>query len=79
VSHQTCCKRIFQVFQSFHMHVASVSCGYCKSRSGCCICCNSYTRILETSVPNVLSISSDVYCKCVIWMLHMFHIYVASV
>jgi hypothetical protein len=29
-----------QVFQVFYMHVASVS-------FGCCICCHSYTRMLE--------------------------------
>jgi hypothetical protein len=30
-----CCKRVFYVFQMFHKDVASVSCGCCKSRSGC--------------------------------------------
>jgi hypothetical protein len=30
-----CCKCVFYVFQMFHKDVASVSCGCCKSRSGC--------------------------------------------
>jgi hypothetical protein len=54
------------------MHVASVSCGCCKSRSGCCICCNGYTRMLQASVPNI-SVVSDECCMCFIWVLHMFH------
>jgi hypothetical protein len=60
------------------MHVASVSCGCCKSRSGCCICCNGYTRMLQASVPNVSAVS-DGCCTCFIWVLHMFYTYVASV
>jgi hypothetical protein len=42
----TCYKRIFRVF-IFLRYVASVSDGYCKSRSGCCICCNGCTRMLQ--------------------------------
>jgi hypothetical protein len=30
-----CCKCVFYVFQMFDKDVASVSCGCCKSRSGC--------------------------------------------
>jgi hypothetical protein len=30
-----CCKRVFYMLQMFHKDVASVSCGCCKSRSGC--------------------------------------------
>jgi hypothetical protein len=41
-----CCKRMFHVFQMFYRYVSSVSCGCCKSRSGCCIYCNDYTRLL---------------------------------
>jgi hypothetical protein len=43
---------MFQVFQMFHMYVASVSYGCCKSRSGCCICicCNGCTRMLQASI-----------------------------
>jgi hypothetical protein len=43
---------------------------------GCFICCNSYTRILQAFVRNV-SYVLDVRRKCFIWMLHMFHTYVA--
>jgi hypothetical protein len=39
--------------------------GCCKNRSGCCICCNDCTRMLQTSVSNVSSAFSDVCCKCV--------------
>jgi hypothetical protein len=71
----------------FHRYVASVSYGCCKSRSGCCICCNGCIRMLQASLPNVSSVFSDVCCKCVyldvvcishrcckcfIWMLRMF-------
>jgi hypothetical protein len=67
------------------MHVVSVSYGYYKSRSGYCICCNGYTRMLQAYVPNVSSvfrrmlemclfgccICSHICCKYFIWMLHM--------
>jgi hypothetical protein len=53
------------------MHVASVSCGCCKSRSGYCICCNGYTRMLQMSVPN----GSAVFRR----MLHMFYLGVAYI
>jgi hypothetical protein len=68
------------------MCVASVSYKCCKSISGCCICWNVCTRMLQTSVSNVLPVFSDVCCKCVcldvayvshicfkcfIWMLRM--------
>jgi hypothetical protein len=46
----TCCKNMFRVFQMFHMDVTGVSCGCCKSRSGCC---NGCTCMLQTFVPNV--------------------------
>jgi hypothetical protein len=70
----------------FHIHVASVSCGSRKSRSGCRICCNG-----QASVPNVLTVSdglplfclgaayvSHICCKWFIQMLHIFHTNVAS-
>jgi hypothetical protein len=72
----------------------NVSYGYYINKSRCFICCNGYTRMLQASVPNVSSVSSDVCCKyvyldvtyvsyvcceCFIPMLHMFHTYVASV
>ena len=69
------CFKCFRCFicmlQVFHVDVA-------KSRSGCCICCNGYTRMLQAFVPNVLAIS-DGCCTCFICVLHMFHTYVASV
>jgi len=34
--------------------------------------------MLQASVPNVSAVS-DVCCTCFIWVLHMFHTYVASV
>jgi hypothetical protein len=53
------------------MHVASVSCGCCKSRSGCYICCNGYIHMLQASVLNVSPVS-DFCSTCFIWVLHMF-------
>jgi hypothetical protein len=66
-----CWKCIFQVFQRY---VASVAYGYWKSRSGCCTCYNSYTRMLQAFVQSVSSIfqTYHVCCKCFIWVLHMF-------
>ena len=49
----------------FKRYVTSISYGYCKSRSGCCTCCNSCTLMLQASVLNVSSVFSDVCCKCV--------------
>jgi hypothetical protein len=79
---------MFQVFQMFQRYVSSVSYGYCKSRLGCCTCCNGYIRMSQEFVQNVLSVS-DVCCKYFIWMLHtqacckrmfqVFHTYVAYV
>jgi hypothetical protein len=75
-----CCKHMFQVFQMFQRYVTSISCGCCKSRSGCCICCTGCSRMLQASVPNVSSVFSRRMLQvCLFWMLHMFHIYVASV
>ena len=54
------CKSTLQVFKMFHLDVVSVSCGYCKSKSRCCICCNGCTRMFQAFVPNV---SLDVCCK----------------
>ena len=83
------CKSMFQMFQLCQMYVSSVSYRCCKSRSGCCICCNDCTCMLQVSAPNVSSIFLDLCCKCVyldvayvshiccncfIWMLYMFAI-----
>ena len=51
-----CCNSMFQVFQMFQRYVVSVLCGCCKSRSGYCICCNGYTRMLQAYVLNVSSV-----------------------
>jgi hypothetical protein len=81
------CKSMFKVFQMLHLDVASVLCVYCKSRLGCCICCNDCTRMLQAFIPNVSVVFLDVCCKCVylnvarvshiccmcfIWMLYIF-------
>jgi hypothetical protein len=79
---------MFQVFQMFKWYVASVSREYCKSRSGCCTCCDSCTRMLQAYVPTVSSVFSrrtlqvclfgccicfTHCCKCFIYILHMFY------
>jgi hypothetical protein len=50
---------------------ASVVYQCCKSRSGCCTCCNGYTRIIQVYVLNI-SCVLDVCCKsrfgCCIYM-----------
>jgi hypothetical protein len=48
------------------MYVSSVSHGYCKNRSGCCICCYGCMHMLQAFVPNVSSVFQ------IIWTLHMF-------
>jgi hypothetical protein len=55
-----CCKRMFQLFQRY---VASVSYECCKSKLGCCICCNGYTCMLQVSVSNVSSVFSYECCN----------------
>jgi hypothetical protein len=59
------------MFQLFQTYVASVLFGWC-------ICCTSYTRMLQAYVSNVSAISNI----CFIGMLHMLHMlykYVESV
>jgi hypothetical protein len=46
-------------------YVVRVSYEYYKSKSGCYICCNGCTRMLQISIPNILFVFSDVCCKCV--------------
>ena len=81
----TCCKSMFQAFNMFHLDVAIISCGCCKSRSGCCICCNDYTRMLQASVPNVLAVSDGCCtyfirgCICFTLMMQVLHSDVAYV
>jgi hypothetical protein len=71
----TCCKHMFL---SVSYACCKCSCGCCKSRSRCCICYNGYTHMLQVSVPNVSAVL-DRCCMCLIWVLYMFHTYVASV
>jgi hypothetical protein len=58
------CKCIFQVFQRYVVY------GFCKGRSGCCTCCNSYTPMLQAFVQNISSISqmhvASVLSRCCI-------------
>jgi hypothetical protein len=61
------------------VHVLSVSCGCCKSRSGCCICCNDCTHILQVPVLMFLLFFQTYVVSVFIWMLHMFCTYVASI
>jgi hypothetical protein len=37
-----CFQTCFKCFSLFQIYISSVSYGCCKSRSGCCICCNGY-------------------------------------
>jgi hypothetical protein len=70
---------MLQAFQMFRR--------YCKSRSECCICRNGCTHMLQAYVPNVSSVFSYVYCKCVYldvaYVLHIcckcFHLNIAYV
>jgi hypothetical protein len=69
-SQSACCKHMFQVFQMFQRYVASVLYWCCKNRSGCCICCNGYTRMLKCIL------------NCFMYfrrMLQVFYQYVANV
>jgi hypothetical protein len=42
-------------FRCFHIYVASVLSGCCKTRSVCCICCYGYTCIFQVYVSSVSS------------------------
>jgi hypothetical protein len=73
------CKRMFQVFQVFHMHVASVSRGYCIYCHGytrmlqvyCSKCFSFFEHMLQVFYLNVAYVSHICY-KCFIWMLYCF-------
>jgi hypothetical protein len=68
-----CFKCFRGILQVFHTDVAKVD-------RGCCICCNSCTHMLQASVPNILSVFSDVCCKCVyLDIAYIFRTYVAYV
>jgi hypothetical protein len=55
----------FKCFRCFVGMFQVFSCGCCKSRFECYICCNDCTCMLQVSVPNVLSVFSNVCCKSV--------------
>jgi hypothetical protein len=61
-----CCKRMFQVFQLFHMYVLSVSSGCYRSISRCCRTCMFQVYVFKCS-------------KCFKRMLQVFHLDVAKV
>jgi hypothetical protein len=63
----------------FQRYVVSISYGCCKSRSECCIYCNSYTRMLQTSVPNVSSVFRCMLQVFFLDVAYVPHKYVASV
>jgi hypothetical protein len=69
-----CWKRMFQVFQMLQRHVASVSYVCCKSKSGCCICHNGCTCMLQTYVSNVSYIFSDACCICFTHIFQVFYL-----
>ena len=78
-----CCKCMLKCFRCYHMYAASVSYGYCKSRSGCCICCKCFRGMLKAFVQNVSSVS-DVCCRrfrsrCCTYFTHMFQEYVPNI
>jgi hypothetical protein len=85
VSRLTCCKCMSQVFQGFHMHVASVSCACCKVDQDIAyvvmaihIYCKRlfqmfhlfFRRMLQMCLFGYCNVS-HICCKCFIWMLHI--------
>ena len=69
---------VFKCFRLFQTFVSSVSSGCCKSRSGCCICCNNKIRMLQAYVScvpmHVANVSSACFksrswcCTCCKWL-----------
>jgi hypothetical protein len=55
------CVEMLQAYISSASDVSEVCCNCCKNNSGYCTCCNSYTRMLQTCVPNVLHYYSNFY------------------
>jgi hypothetical protein len=81
-----CCKRMFQVFNMFHMYVTSVLYRCCKSRSYVAyvamaihICCKRLFQMFYLFFSDVSCMCvyldvvyvSHICCKCFIWILHM--------
>jgi hypothetical protein len=78
-----CYKYMFQVFQIlsqvFHMDVVKVDRNVAYVASVSDACCKCFRGILQAFVQNISSVS-DVCCKYFfIWMLQLFHTYVARV
>jgi hypothetical protein len=71
----------FKCFKCFRVMLQVCSYGCCKSISGCCICCNGCTRMLQTSVLKVsfvflrmlqVCLSEYVCCKLLFSKFHLF-------
>ena len=66
----------------FQRYVVSVLDGCYKNRSGCCICCNGSTLILQRSMTNVSSVFLESilrvclsrFCICFRHMLQVFYL-----
>jgi hypothetical protein len=76
----------FKCFSCYQRHVTSVSYGYYKSRSGCCICCKCFRDMLQVFQRHVISVCSKCFIyfrrmlqAVLICMLYMFDTYIATV
>jgi hypothetical protein len=56
------------------MYVSIVSCGCCKNRFGCCICCNGCTCMLQASIPMFQLFIVHICCKSFRRMSQVFHL-----
>jgi len=72
-----CLQWLWSVLQVLQTFVASVSCGCCKSRTRCCICCNGYTPMLFQMFQLIQTCSK--YFSWFRRMLHVFYLCVAYV
>jgi hypothetical protein len=69
----TYCKRMFQVFQIFHLSVACVSSGYCKSRLNVAHVAMTI-HVCYKCMFQMFRLFLETYVACVfIWTLHMLH------
>jgi hypothetical protein len=67
----------FKCFICYQKYVASILYGYCKSRSGCCICLQVFQRHVASVCSKCFIYFRHMLQAFFIWMLHMFHTYVA--
>ena len=74
-----CCKCTFQMFQMFQSMLQVFHTDIAKVDHGVAFVAMVCTRMLQASVFNVSSIFQTYVASVFIWMLHMFHTYVASV